>query len=399
MIKNIIEKLIYLYFFFSLFLIITIKYEDLYLSTIIGFLIIISILLNKLRYGFSRNDIKYIIFKIILYSFCIYVIMMPIVEKPKLELILYSFNKIIPLILMVQLIDYFKGKELNNLKKYCANLLFAGVMLALILFIFKIAYLQLGLKFEKVTIYQNLSTFSEYRISGLLSHKSRFGLYCILALAMNLKYQSNKKIVTFIKIVIIFITSFMSNSLTTFLALIVVFALNYLVNDTVKNKLNRRKKIGIAIIMFIVSMIVFSAVLSNINSLYGHRNIGTLGARTQIWSYATTYIKQNIYGSIKIPGDLELAGVYYYNNAHNSTLNEFIETGMFGGTLFLIICIYSFILIENKYMKIVYIILFLVCQFDKILYNEVTFIYWGIMSFYICAIKYKKSIKRINLIF
>ncbi|MFH5959157.1 O-antigen ligase family protein [Clostridium perfringens] len=393
--KNLIDQNIKVYFFFSILLIVTISYENLYLSTIIGTVLIFLINLYKIKNKKLYTDKTYVVFKLLVYGFSLFVLGLTILKVRDIKYIVYSINKIIPLILMVQIVDYFKNKPEKRLKTivYCSNLLILGVWFALILYFFKIAFLQIGPTISKYTLMQNYSVFSEYRISGLLSHKSRFGIYCILAMAVFLNLKKRNRIANMLVIASIFYASFLSDSMTTFIGLLVLFFV-YLYDNFIKNNKILLQKIFYISIIFMLSLFCIFSFAKNYNKVYEGRNVQTLGSRTEIWNYSINYIKDNKSGTIKIPDDLRLNGISYYDNAHNSILNEYIETGIIGGTLFLIICIYSIFLIEDNFMKLAYLIVLFCCQFDKVLYNETTFIYWGIAALFIVSNKnFNKELK------
>ena len=140
--KNLIDQNIKVYFFFSILLIVTISYENLYLSTIIGTVLIFLINLYKIKNKKLYTDKRYVVFKLLVYGFSLFVLGLTILKVRDIKYIVYSINKIIPLILMVQIVDYFKNKPEKRLKTivYCSNLLILGVWFALILYFFKIAF-------------------------------------------------------------------------------------------------------------------------------------------------------------------------------------------------------------------------------------------------------------------
>lgn len=391
--SNLINKLVYLYYFFSIFVIFTIRYESFYLSSVIGGILIFLILFYKKNINIIRNRKQTIIFKFICYTYCIYTLSITIFINK--ELLIYSINKIIPLLLLCQLIDYYNLDciDLEKLKKYCINLFLCGIFLIIFLYFIGIDYIQIGDGIKTVSKSYDFMRFGEYRPTGFLSHKSRAGIYCIIAAMMALGYNGISIIKKIIIIFSIVLASFLNNSLTTFSILIFVIIIYIIFTNLklIKNKIN----IVHVILMFLSIMTVALIIiyfLNNINNIYTLRDFSNMGKREYIWKYAVDYINLNKYGVIKIPGDLALNGYSFMTNAHNMFLNEFIETGIVGGILYLCLSISFIFVLEDSYSKICYMSILFASQFDKMISNEITYILWGVLAIY--TIRTKKKYRR-----
>lgn len=405
--KKIINYTLYIYYFFSILLITTLKYEVLYLNTLIGIALIFLINIYKINSKEQINNKFDFSFKSICYIYSAYVVIMALVVevnnslfiKENLLSLIYAINKVVPIILLPNLMDYYRLSNIDKekLKRYLKYLFVLGVVTAAILyFFFDISFVQIGYFSKYVTKQDMIYNYNQGRLSGFLSHKSRFGVYCIMAIMLVLTEKKLKRIFKISLAASIVIISFFSNSLITFVASLFTIVMYLLFEsiDKIKSFIKKRSKIMIILIVVItIGVILLLAI--NIGAIYSDREFATLGKRTIIWKYSIEYIKSNIWGVVRIPQDLALGGFFFMNNAHNIFLNEFIETGIIGGILYIII-VFKFIkFIEKPFIKVCYLIIILCGQFDKMIANEITFIFWGLFPIYVANTKVDCSKKKI----
>lgn len=374
---------IYIYYFFTVLLVVTLKYEVLYLNTLIGIILILLILIYKMMINKNSYIKKYIYLKFICYNYCLFLFLQCIfINKNN---IIYVIHKAVPIILLCNIIDYITLQSINIeiLKKYICRLFICGIIFTLVLYILNISYIQIGGYFKYVTKSENIYRYREARLSGFFSHKSRFGVYCIIAMMCVLKQNNIKKYIRGIMFLLIILASFLSDSMTTFAALLGIIAGYFIINNinTIKSKVKLRHILLLIIILIIIGTIG-SIFIENIEVLYSNRNFSNLGMRSDIWRYSIEYIKQNLYGTVKLSSDLALGGYEYMNNAHNIFLNEFIESGILGGILYITIFISYIFYIKDPYVRLCYLAVLACSQFDKMISNEFIYVFWGIYSIY-----------------
>lgn len=389
-----INNIFKIYCFFSLVLIITIKYDYMYLSTILGAINIFVIYIYNIKNGFEKSSKKIRIFKNICYIYCIYTMIITILLG-NFKTFIYSVNKLIPIILICSIITYFTEVEREKLRKYISKLILFVIALYFILAIFNIAYVRIGLDMHIDTFADNLRNIGETRFSGLMSHKARLGIYCILCFFIIVNEIGLNKIGK-ISTIILLILSYLSDSVTTLMFFIIsIFGYVLLKNyKTAYKKLKTRyenfkldsinaKSIIIIILGFISLIIIGIILFINVEKITNGRDFSTLGSRTEIWKYSIEHIQNNPIPKIKIPHDFALNGITYYNNSHNIFLNEIMETGIVGGIIYIIIYIYSIIIQKGITNKFILICILIAAQFDKMISNELMYIYWLIIAMYI----------------
>ena len=381
--KKIINSTLYIYYFFSIFVIVTLKYDVLYLSSLIGIALIILILIYKVLINKKIYIKRQIFFKIVCYIYCIYIIIITIlIDRHNL---VYSINKVIPIILLTNLIDYIylEAIDLRKIKKYVVKLFIMGIIFTICLYLINISYIQIGMYLKYVTKSEMISLYAENRLSGFLSHKSRFGIYCIIAATVLLRENTLNKYAKSIIILLIIVASFLSDSLITFVALIAIIVIYFILKNSQEIlKTLRMKHVFILCIIIIFGIVVVNIFINNINELYLDRDFSSLGRRTDIWRYSVEYIRNNLYGTVRISQDLALGGYMFMNNPHNMFLNEFIESGIIGGIFYIIIIFQYMKFIKEPYIKLSFLAVIACSQFDKMIANEVTYIFFGIYALY-----------------
>lgn len=385
-----INKVLNLYYIFTLFIIITIRYETVYLSTILATILILIMKIynfkNKLKNKNKNIKITKTIINIyVVYSF-IHCLLINNTE------IIYVINKIIPFLFFNQMLDYIIAIDIEERTQYITKLLIYGVILSIVLFICDISYIELGGNTRIISITDMLARHNEYRLSGFLSHKSRFGIYIVISAMCILTYKINNKkkiILILLCILAIYLSSSMTNLLGIILLLFMYYIYKYIYNTSRDNRELRLKKIAFTIFGVLSIIIIGNVLIQVINSIF-NRDISTLGARTDIWKYAVDYIKFNPRGIVRLHNNFYLDSALTFTNAHNLFLNEFIESGMLGGILFISIYISAMFCIKDDFIKSTFFILLFIAQFDKIISNEVTYIFWSIFAIYM-----KKSETRI----
>ena len=371
-----LEKISYLYLLTSVLLIVTIRYGYRYISTYVGMILILLFLINlKKNIRIFRkykslliSTLLFIVFLIIQFIF------VNINEKG------YIIHKIIPYgVFIVFLIQTKVQKEkLIKLFFYCA---LCATLLSLILNILQIDYLELGHNFRYYTKQMDVSIYGEERLSGLFSHKSRFGLILCMALmvGLNLKIKNLYKILLALFLFVAMMFANTKTFLLTFIWLIILKLILLMVDKySIRMNMNFIKKNLMKILVAVSSVSVI--ILFIIYKISLTRNIFTLGSRTEIWSYAIDYIRMVPQGTVRIPSDLAFNNILYYNNAHSTFLNEVIESGVVGGIIYLIFIIITLFSIEDKYYKYAFCTLLIFSQMDSVIYNEIVYIFFPLFS-------------------
>lgn len=385
--RQIINKFLNIYCFFTLAIIVTIKYDYIYLSTILGLILIMLIDLYNIKNGFKISDARNRIFKIVCYIYCIYTICITLINYKPL-LLIYSIHKIIPLILCCKLITYLNEEEIKRLRSYCCKLVLCIIGAYIILLVLRIAYVELGINTRIMTFSDSIANYSEYRFSGMLSHKSRFGIFCILVffiIAKEIGFNKEGKFA----VIALLILSLFSNSITTSIFFLVAISIYIFYKNIKPIILNfkkgkiTKKQLLVIFMLFIIVVILLQLSTMMIATVTQIRDFSTLGSRLEIWQYAVEYIKNSIHAAIRIPDDLALQGITYYNNAHNLILNEAIETGIFGSLVLTITFILTIIFQRGLFNKIIFLCIFIAAQFDKMISNEVIYMYWLVVTLYI----------------
>lgn len=384
---------IYIYYFFTILMIVTLKYEVLYLNTLIGIILILLLLLYKIMINKSIYTKKNIYLKFSCYFYCLFLFLQCMFMNR--ANIIYVVHKSVPIILLCNIIDYINLKAINKekLKKYISKLFIYGIVFTLGLYMMNISYIQIGGYFKYVTQSENIYRYNEARLSGFFSHKSRFGIYCIMAMMCVLKQENIKRYVKNILILIIILASFLSDSMITFVALLAITGAYFIMNNinTIKTTLKLRHIVFLIIILATIA-VVGTIFIKNIENLYSNRNFSNLGMRSEIWRYAVKYIEEHLYGTVKISSDLSLGGYEFMNNAHNMFLNEFMESGILGGFLYLIIVISYVFYIKDSYIKLCYLAVIGCSQFDKMISHEIIYVFWGLYSIYAISDSQTKKI-------
>lgn len=371
-----LEKISYVYLITSVFLIVTIRYGYRYLATYIGLGLIVFFLFNFKTYFKKFKDYKFIL--IITILFVIFLIgqflLINISEKG------YIIHKIIPygvfIVFLMQ--NELQKNKLMKVFFYCTLI---ATLFALILNILQIDYLELGENFRYYTKQQDLSIYGEERLSGLFSHKSRFGLLLCMSLMIALNIKT-KKVYKILIVLLLFTAMIYANTKTFLIAFIFLIILKLVFSIVDKYHIQisfhyvKKNYIKILLGFFIISIIGL-IVIYRISLV---RDIFTLGSRTEIWGYALDYIRAVPEGTVRLPSDLVFNNIIYYNNAHSTFLNEVIESGIIGGILYLVFIITILLLIEDKYYKISFFTLLIFSQMDSVIYNEITYIFFPLFA-------------------
>lgn len=327
--------------------------------------------------AFKINYSKLLEFIIII--FCIYVFGDALyINSNK---ILFAILKILPLVgflvIYKRLCTF--PKLIKELIDLCTKIFIICGFLALILYLLGYSDLMISFKhfINLVTMDTTFQLYGEPRLNWMNSHKSRFAVFCILAILFILTYKKidKRKKVFFIGVQLINI--YLANSYVFVLISLGLMAYYILTQVSIQQIKIRRFSRIILIGGCILSIIIFLNVLTT------HRDVSTLGARTYIWGLTIDRINEQPFGVVQLSVEEYLRGesdLYFsFSNAHNIILNEIIESGIFGGLLYLCIWLLFFIKLRkntNKLYSAFFLGIFIGSMFDSVIRNEISYTFW-----------------------
>ena len=279
--------------------------------------------------------------------------------------------------IIIYLINIKETKKITNFIMYG---IIITSLISIILYFIGIEGINLTLKPKIIDTNYNMIYFGERRISGFFEHKIQFSATCLIGifLIVNSKINILKKTIYEI---ILLISIFMSNSKMALpLSLIIIFL------DICEKWLKEIKSIKNSRDIFIayakmitigICLIVLTIASDRIyNDLSNTRDISTLGQRTIIWELAIKDINKNPIGIIKAYGKNLNNGMSIYSTAHNQILNEFLETGIIGGIVILMVMILSLSMIKGIYYKLIFLIVAFLAQFDFLITGLFGYVFW-----------------------
>lgn len=257
--------------------------------------------------------------------------------------LLYYINKLIPVVFLLILFPYLKSKDSKKIECYKKNLglsILMGCTIALIMYIFK--YTNGAFSLDKilnlVSFKDSMDLYGEIRLYGLLSHKARFAIYCLIGLIMVHKSLEINLIIKNIAYGIFGICIILSSSMMgigMYLCILVIICLDKIGQDKLIKyiKENKKKVVTISLIIVIASIVIILFIGTK-------RDLSTLGHRTYIWLAGINKVLENFWGRGIMPNEFWIEAIHngknvYFTNAHNTYINEFIEVGIIGGVLYL----------------------------------------------------------------
>ncbi|RUR35229.1 O-antigen ligase domain-containing protein [Clostridium perfringens] len=390
------------FLFIKLFRVDSINYF--YFSTVIS--IIFSLTLIK-RFK-ERLDDKYLnILKYLILGYSIYVFILNLFIE--FNGFIYTLNFLTPMITFLSIIYFIDSKEkLNKVNNFILYIFLITSLLALIMYI--VGYSKVDISFDKFLLLtptsEYIERFNEGRLTWLMSHKSRYALYCLIGIFITLKNSKVNIKIRFLTFVLLFINLILTNTMTSIIMgifLVIIYYYDYIriilkVYSIKINNINFLKYIIYFIIL--ISFIILTFILfTNLDKI---RDISSLGGRVFIWITSIRFIINNPLGIGVIHDDFILTSPYLqysFTNAHNVFLNEMIEHGIVGGILFIAIFTLLLIIYWKNYDKKYFVanIIFIIGMFmDHTVSKEISFIFWYINAIWCSDVILSKSSIRWN---
>lgn len=375
--KNI--KLYNILILFSIIIPFTIKSLDLYLISLLSIIFIIYIKFNY-TLKLKRKNIFYTI-RIFISLYTIYITILTIYIKP--NLLIYTINKCIPLFLFLSLSIYFSNNvdEIKNIKNVIMISILGICIISIVFYFIGIDGIKMGIHPQIITSDKNLEWYLERRMTWLYEHKLKFSTMCVIGTYFAVFNESLSKFKKYIFVLIFVISIFLSNSKTALPAVIIIIISNFILNLFKRIKYIKDMKslfyyyitVCTTLIISISSILLIPRLISFIGET---RDLNTLGLRTVIWKYAISDISRNPMGIIKSYGIYLNSGYSDFTTAHNLILNEYLETGIIGGSLFIIIFILAFIMIKGIKNKLIFLVIFVLAQIDYLISGTFSYNFW-----------------------
>lgn len=408
--RKIIHLLIKLYMIFGI--LIPFKIGSVYFNTLIGILIVVFggvYLFNKYKFKMPIIPKWIVIFNILTFIYCILILIQVFVVKNSVQ---FNIVKIVSILVADIIVNYylFENDKLQEILKFSTNIFIISLICAIISYILGVQKIILKIPIEVISLEESISKYSESRLEWVLHHKSEMAVYCLFAILLFINYIKNnyiKVILTTMAIITVSLTKSKTALLLSIFMIFIILIINII--NIIKNVMLKIASIFLGTVSIIISFIIFNNNIREfiVKAIEG-RNISTLGYRTVIWGSAIETIKANLLGTGANFTASIIPNPYYeyqtYSNAHNFILQEMLESGIFGGTIYLLIII-LFLFMIFKYSKNSFIILFtaiVVSQMDLAIYNVNKIIMFSIIPLCILnkyLINKKVEIKRENSIF
>lgn len=296
---------------------------------------------------------------------------------------LYTITIIIAPVVFILLINDFRDNKLYKETRIFIIYIFIIVsILSIILYLSgnsQIFISKTGFTF--ISSQQYLDTFGEKRLSWMMSHKSRFALFCTLGVGLVLSEDRFSFIKKILFSLILLINIFLSDSMTS-VAVTSLIVLYYFYG-TIRKRINKYLIIPFTLIALSVILLFSYRYLYTLND---KRNVSTLGSRTIIWELAVDKIKSNPLGIVKISQNDYLSedtNSVIYSNGHNVFLNEAIARGIIGGILYLLIFIdllKHFYNTKQRFKFILLLGIIIEACMDATINTEMLYCFWYCMS-------------------
>ncbi|XZH20400.1 O-antigen ligase family protein [Clostridium perfringens] len=375
---NRITRILFIVSLFAILAIIPISFcgEYIYISTIIELFYIIAICIT-VRLSFDKNEKKLGII-ILLYSFTALTNLFFIRNRS----IIYTLNKIIPIVFMYIIIGYSNRYKIEVKKtiKWIQFIMNFIVIVSFVMYIIGYSGIRIengAIQFIPNSFFQ--TSYGESRLAWIFTHKSRFAILCFLNIGFLLNNRYIKSKTKKVCILISLFDIYLSSSKTILGIAIIVMGIAYLNNNFITKKEKLLKySVSIFLIIFIVNIIPkIIKVLSNT------RDVASLGGRLYIWEAGIRKAINNFWGigqfdnsnwltTEKLPGGV-------YTHAHNMFINEIIERGILPGLFFILIFLYLIFMYKNRINKNILIGCILSSFMDNTLTSELSYVFWFIM--------------------
>lgn len=214
--------------------------------------------------------------------------------------------------------------------------------------------------------------YGEIRFEWLTRHKSEFAILCLF-LSMYIINLCKSNRYKFILLSLCAIGIFLSKSNTTLIIYVLAIVIIFLTKLILLPKDIKLRVVLLNLYVLLSGIVIFFSfpiIQSTIAFILEGRNISTLGSRSFIWGAAINTLKNNLlgYGS-KVGVNFMVDPIYSfttYSNAHNTYLQECLESGVIGGLIFVFITIFILIIIfKSRYENgILFIAIILTMQMD-----------------------------------
>lgn len=243
------------------------------------------------------------------------------------------------LIILVKKIDY-KFLNENNIIKFLFIIINISVGLSIVYFFFNGD----GVIIQNQTILlTKQGYFADSRLTWIFGHKSSYGLFLILFLALFIKYKDifKYKLNYYLSMILSIVALMLSGSSTSLALSLITILLCYIYQYN--SKIN---PIILIIVIPIVCILIYIVTVAIYNYISINRDISTLGNRTYIYEAAKYYISLFPNGIGKEFGDMWMnSGVMTIENLHNIFFNEMlrfsVKVGVIYFIIFIYICIYN----------------------------------------------------------
>lgn len=372
--KNLIRILYYIYIILIFIFPIRVN-SNVYLSSIVSIIIssiiFLQIVANREKYRLNRKKIIHIMILLCI-AYILYQIFQIVMIKGD---ILFHVEKIGPVLLLVMSYTYLrKNRDLANiLVNFVKKIIIISIFTWMLFYIFKISRIDIINKSIDIIRFSDpLSLYGEIRFEWLTRHKSEFAVLCIFfsIFIVNI-YKS--RLIKIMLLISCFIGVLLSKSNTAliiyslFILVIISIKINTIIKDT------NLRIVFTSLYMIFGSIILFlniNKIVSILEKVLENRNLETLGSRTFIWGSAITTLKNNYLGYGSKVGENFIPNGFYsfttYSNAHNSYLQDLLESGIVGGTIFILISIIIMIILlrGNIESGILYLAIVIINQMD-----------------------------------
>ncbi|WP_455537665.1 O-antigen ligase family protein [Terrisporobacter sp.] len=272
--------------------------------------------------------------------------------------------------------------------------------ISIIMYIVGIDGIVLGLHPKIINSQTNMQWYGERRIQWLYEHKIQFSATCLIGIFLIVNNKELKLLKKGVFLLIVSYAIYLSNSKIALVGILLVFVFKLLVNniDNFK-KIDSSVKLLFWYTTLCISVLCILVLLMYSGDLFEYigktRDIRTLGNRMVIWENVIYQIKRNSFGIIKSYGTTFNNGLFLYSTAHNTILNEFLETGIVGGSLYLIIVIISCSMIKEGKNMFIFMLLFGLGLSDYLISGLFSYIFWFYTSILISESNIRNNTKNI----
>ncbi|WP_235711981.1 O-antigen ligase family protein [Bacillus mycoides] len=364
-------------FFFSFFLIMGNKFNNTYIypSSVMCFIYIMYTLFNllkvkRIKINITKQELTMIVLLIVYMLFTLVTGLYMGIENKSIYKVYLNNLYIITFIVILIFFKWTDDFSIRFSRIFSYTLIFMGIM-GIFLYIKGIYGINITFTSPFFTVYDEntmMRYFNEVRLQSIFSQKTKYAFYCLTGMfLLNINPYLNVKI-RWIGITILAINVVLTNSMMSLVAMaaLIVTFINY-------KKINKYFRYLIAFATVFGASICSLLVLNYTSNI---RDLSSWGSRKYIWEGALDFLKQNPYGVID---NWYLYRIdTYFQGAHNVFLNEFLDYGIIGGSIFLLLYFlffYNLFKIDKRTIGffLATTILFMV---DNVYYWEIIPVFW-----------------------